>query len=263
MKRIIFALLILLAPLSYSAEHYYKIDPTGSNFTYEELATITRQNFGFISQFSNHTFAPLSETDQEPAFTERVIRFSPTVEFPPNILALARRGVDVNIERTAAYDREEMRCLILHELGHNTGLAHVPILESIMSAHRFKSGKSRCLPWRSDIARWHKYHAKEGEPTPVARVTISGDLTVRIPALTYEGKQIGVTLRHLYDKNFVASSYYAATEGIQMIEKAFLESETELVLYDANYLGTTWPTPLRFVLTPPRNYFVLQPLGAE
>jgi hypothetical protein len=231
----------------------FTINPEGSKFSFEELKLVFEQNHRFIEQTSNHTFAPITETDTDPEFREKSYWFKPKSEFGSrNVMALAERGSKFNIDNIKYLDLHELRGLALHELGHNVRLVHTDNKYSVMSVNPFRSRDDKSLLWRADLLKLHEVAPLN--PNPVGLVTVDNGLSVMIPALTFEGKQWGVKLKVISGGKWMVDKYYEAEDDVQMVEKAFM-TETELRLEDVSYLGFVYPL-VRFKITPDLRFIL-------
>lgn len=239
-------------------EFQYLINPKWSEFSYEQLKVIFRQNFDFIEQVSDNTFTPLEETDADPLVGVRgkyMISFLPSETFPhPTARAIARGGLIYNSDKVKHLSLSELRGIGLHEISHNMGLPHTDYTHSIMTDNLFISPNHRWLFWRHDLLKFHEIAPKTTEP--VGFISIDEDLRIMIPAVTKDGKQWSAVLRHLTAMTWIIDRSYFADDGITMQEKASLSENGELHLEDVNYLGSIF-TLLRFEITPDLKFILI------
>ena len=204
----------------------YAINPEGSLFTFEQLVVILQQNLDFISLVTGHTFEvnPVPSTKITGDQVEEVIRFRPDDEFSsPTQLALAAAGIKFNIARMVNYDLVELRELMLHELGHRTGIKHTQDPFSVMSTYRFRSSDDKSLLWRKDLIDYHNY-APRDDQSVVGRCSINEEFAIMVPAFLWDdGTGNGVQewsfkLRYVQGGNYwlVNKSYKGADDGVNM-----------------------------------------------
>jgi len=233
------------------------INPEGSTYSCDELKVIIQQNFAFIEKYSDYTFLPLQCSDLSPRVSHpegKVIGFQPATEFSNAFhLAVAIQGVVVNIDRTWFFSKQELRCLFLHELGHNLGMAHTDYRYSIMSTFKLRRNKDMCTPWRDDLQALCALSPSCILPT--GWISVDEELTIMIPAVQYEGAQWSAVLRHLSEDTFIIDRSYLQ-EDMKMIEKAVLVGE-ELHLKDVSYLGLPFPL-VRFSITPDLKFVLIR-----
>lgn len=247
----------LTGPPAQTKDLQYFINDEGSTYSCDELKVLFQQNFAFIEKYSDYTFNPIQCASLPPGeriVGGRVIGFLPATEFSNSMhLAQARNGVVFNIDRTWFFSKQELRCLALHEIGHNLGMAHTDYRYSVMSTFKLRRNKDMCTPWRDDLQALCAL-----SPTciiPTGWISVDEELTIMIPAVQYEGEQWSAVLRHLYDDTFIIDRSYLQ-EDMKMIEKATLVGE-ELHLKDVSYLGLPYPL-VRFEITPDLKFVLIR-----
>jgi len=193
----------------------YSINPTGSNFTFEELAKIVRQNFDRIELISDFEFEDPTETDVPPGTLDnrnRTITFAPATSFPdPNDRAIAKAGVMFNIDKIKSLPISDIRAILLHEFTHNFGVAHTTNQYSVMSTYRFFRTLWRGLFYRRDLVTFSGFTSRL--PNNVICADEHGRLL--IPAISYQGTQWWVLLQYLENQNLLTvQKAFPADDGI-------------------------------------------------
>jgi len=249
----------LTGPPAQTQNIQYFINSNGSTYSCDELKVIIQQNFAFIEKYSDYTFNPLQCSDLSPRTRHsegKVIGFQAATEFSNAFhLAVAINGVVFNIDRTWFFSKQELRCLFLHELGHNLGMAHTDYRYSIMSTFRLRRNKDMCTHWRDDLQALCALSPSCIIPT--GWISVDEELTIMIPAVQYEGAQWSAVLRHLYDDTFIIDRSYLQ-EDMKMIEKAVLVGEDELLLKDVCHLGLICYPEVRFNITPDLKFVLIR-----
>ena len=232
----------------------FRINPDGSNFSYEELKRITEQCLSFYRRASGREIAPVEETDATDGDWRpdgiKVIRFRPKEEFSKqSVLALAVRGIKFNQDTTKYMDLHELRWLAMHELGHNFGLRHDENSRyTVMTTERLFAMDDFSLLWRQDL---------QNLGSNVGIITVDEDLRIMIPAITSDGEQWSARLRVLKPGVWVIDKSYFADDGVEMIENARLTDNDELHLVDVDHLGLRYQQ-VRFKITPDLKFLLIK-----
>ncbi|PHS13491.1 MAG: hypothetical protein COA78_07065 [Blastopirellula sp.] len=215
----------------------YAINIDGSTLSYEAVAALFLNNFKTISSVCGLTFDEITQTDERKrAYPLKLIKFSDGSNFKSINMAVARAGVDFNIGKTAGKSPEWLRRLALHETGHNFGLKHTQIIESVMSVNRFRHPRGKSLLWRKDLIDLH--NIAPSNPKPVALISVDEDFDVMIPSIVIGGVEMSVRLRYYpIGKFWMPSRVYSANDGVDMEERAKLMAGDILELSDVSFMG--------------------------
>jgi hypothetical protein len=226
-----------------TAKHFIMpINTANSGLEFADLRDVFDQNVAMVENVCAHTVEPFTETNvDEPIHPEKSVRFPAVWEHASNIMGIAVKGIKYNINHSVGQSLKWHRRVHLHELGHNLGLQHTPIIESCMSTNKFRSHKHRGLFWRKDLIDLHTIAPKYDGP-PTAWISGDTDYSIQIPSIEIDNVEMEVRLKWNTAGFWMIDRHHIPADGINMIEKAELLTGDILELHDVSFLG--WNIPL-------------------